>query len=109
MVDFRKKLLGLGLLVSAFTGMSYGQQLLCPSATAPGYQVQPGLPANLLRFEGTTEQVSAVTVYCAAGGTVASGSVQATISAPGFSPQVTSPRRRSAHGAPGHDWRVRSR
>ena len=91
MVDLSKKLLGLGLLVSAFTGMSYGQQLLCPSATAPGYQVQPGLPANLLRFEGTTEQVSAVTVYCAAGGTVASGSVQATISAPGFSPQITSP------------------
>ncbi len=91
MVDFRKKLLGIGLLVSAFTGMSYGQQLLCPSATAPGYQVQPGLPANLLRFEGTTEQVSAVTVYCAAGGTVASGSVQATIAAPGFSPVVTSP------------------
>jgi hypothetical protein len=93
MVDFRKKLLGLGLLVSAFTGMSYGQtnQLLCPAATAPGYQVQPGLPANLLRFEGTTEQVSAVTVYCAAGGTVASGSVTATVSAPGFSPQITSP------------------
>jgi len=91
MVDFRKKLLGLSLLLGAFTGVSYGQQLLCPSATAPGYQVQPGLPANLLRFEGTTEQVSAVTVYCAAGGTVASGSVQATISAPGFSPVVTSP------------------
>lgn len=92
MVDVRKKLLGIGLLVSAFTGLSYGQtQLLCPSATAPDYQVQPGLPANLLRFEGTTEQVSAVTVYCAAGGTVASGSVQATISAPGFSPTITSP------------------
>jgi hypothetical protein len=91
MVDFRKKLLGLSLVLGAFTGVSYGQQLLCPSATAPGYQVQPGLPANLLRFEGTTEQVSAVTVYCAAGGTVASGSVQATISAPGFSPVITSP------------------
>jgi hypothetical protein len=90
MVDFHKKLLGLGLLVSAFTGMSYGQ-ILCPGAPAPGYQIQPGLAANLLRFEGTTEQVASVTVYCAAGSTVSSGTVQATIAVAGFQPQITSP------------------
>jgi hypothetical protein len=85
MVDFRKKLLGLGLLVSAFTGMSYGQ-ILCPTSPAPGaYQIQPGLAANLLRVEGVTEEVADLNIYCGAGSTLATGTLTVTLNA-----QVTS-------------------
>jgi hypothetical protein len=89
MVDFRKKLLGLSLLVGAFTGVSYGQ-ILCPSPATPGFQIQPGLAANLLRVEGLTEEVADVNVYCAAGSTLATGTLTVTLNA-----QVTS------KGAPG--------
>jgi hypothetical protein len=85
MVDFRKKLLGLGLLVSAFTGVSYGQ-LLCPlSSAANAYQIQPGLAANLLRVEGMTEEVADLNIYCGAGSTLATGTLTVTLNA-----QVTS-------------------
>jgi len=87
MVDFRKKLLGLTVLASAFTGMSYGQ-ILCPnpSATvATDYQIQPGLAANLLRVEGTTETVAALNIFCGPGGTLGTGTVTVTMNA-----QVTS-------------------
>jgi hypothetical protein len=82
MVDFRKKLLGLGLLVSAFTGMSYGQ-LLCPISAQPNaYQIQPGLAANLLRVEGTTEEVADVNVFCGPGSTLANGTLTVSLNAP---------------------------
>jgi hypothetical protein len=85
MVDFRKKLLGLGLLVSAFTGVSYGQ-ILCPLSAAPGsYQIQPGLAANLLRVEGLTEEVADLNIYCGAGSTLATGTLTVSLNA-----QVTS-------------------
>ncbi len=89
MVDFRKKLLGLGLLVSAFTGVSYGQ-ILCPisavpPATGTPYQIQPGLAANLLRVEGLTEEVADLNIYCGPGSTLATGTLTVTLNA-----QVTS-------------------
>jgi hypothetical protein len=80
MVDFRKKLLGLGLLVSAFTGVSYGQ-ILCPAPNGVGqYQIQPGLAANLLRVEGETEEVSDLNIFCNTGGTFGSGNLTVTVS-----------------------------
>jgi len=85
MVDFRKKLLGLSLLVGAFTGVSYGQ-LLCPLSSAVGaYQIQPGLAANLLRVEGLTEEVADLNIYCGAGSTLATGTLTVSLNA-----QVTS-------------------
>jgi hypothetical protein len=80
MVDFRKKLLGLGLLASAFTGMSYGQ-ILCPAPNGVGqYQIQPGLAANLLRVESQTEEVSDLNIFCNTGGNFGSGNLTVTIS-----------------------------
>ncbi len=87
MVDFRKKFFGLAVIATAFTGMSYGQ-ILCPnpSATvATDYQIQPGLAANLLRVEGTTETVAALNIFCGPGGTLGTGTVTVTMNA-----QVTS-------------------
>jgi len=84
MVDFRKKLLGLGLLAgafSAFTGMSYGQ-ILCPAPNGVGqYQIQPGLAANLLRVEGETEEVSDLNIFCNTGGTLGSGNLTVSLNA----------------------------
>ena len=64
----------------ALAGMLQGQ-VVCPSA------VQPANPAgNLLRIEGTTEDVADANVYCAAGSTLGLGTVRAALNA-----QVTSP------------------
>jgi hypothetical protein len=83
MVYLRRALLGLGL-VSAFTGISYGQ-ILCPSGGPGTYQIQPGLAANLLRVEGLTEEVADLNIYCQAGSTLATGTLTVTLNA-----QVTS-------------------
>src|ERR1700733_16107720 len=81
MVDFRKKLLGLSLLVGAFTGVSYGQ-ILCPLSSAVGaYQIQPGLAANLLRVESMTEEVADLNIYCGAGSTLATGTLTVSLNA----------------------------
>jgi uncharacterized protein (TIGR03437 family) len=81
MTKLRSRLFGLPALALAAAGALCGQAL-CPSP------VQPANPAgNLLRIEGTTEEVADANVYCAAGSTVSTGTLIAVINA-----QVTSPK-----------------
>ena len=75
-------------LALALAGALQGQ-VVCPSP------VQPANPAgNLLRVEGTTEEVADVNIYCAAGSTLGLGTVRAALNA-----QVTSPARGAATDA----------
>src|ERR1700733_11347932 len=80
MTNLRSRIIGLPTLALAAASALFGQAL-CPSP------VQPANPAgNLLRIEGTPEEVADANVYCAAGSTVPTGTLIAVLNA-----QVTSP------------------
>ncbi len=58
MASFTKKVLGLAGIATTFAGMAFGQAATCAAPTAT---------TNIIRAEGTTEQVSALTFVCTAG------------------------------------------
>jgi hypothetical protein len=79
MSNFRRRLLGLTAMATAFVGVSYGQALTCTDATgnAPGGVTQPQIN-GALRAEGQTEQLSLLQFACTATAPAA-GTTTATI------------------------------
>jgi len=69
MASFTKKVLGLAAVATSFAGMAFGQAATCAAPTAT---------TNIIRAEGTAEQVASLTFVCTtvAGNTAGSASLQ---------------------------------
>ena len=69
MVNFTKKVIGLASAAVVFAGMAFGQSTCTSSATT-----------NIIRAEGTTEQVAPITITCNGAGASGTASLQVFLS-----------------------------
>jgi len=69
MVSISKKVLGLAGVATVFAGMAFGQATCTQAATT-----------NIIRAEGTTEQVAPITITCTTTAAAGTGSLQVFLS-----------------------------
>lgn len=86
-MDFRKKLLALAVSAMGFAGIASAQLFPCGANDAGSANIT-GLP-NILRVEATNDEATDLSVSCATGSTLTSGSVVVQLNATVTSTQVS--------------------